>query len=434
MIPRYVREEMGELWSEESKFKRWLEVELAYCRACREEGLLSEEDWRTIQEKAEVRIERILEIEERTHHDVIAFLEALGENVGPAARFIHLGLTSSDIVDTANALALTRAADVLLQGLSLLLDSVREKACRYKFLVCAGRTHGIHAEPTTFGIKMAVFWAELKRQERRLKQAREEIACGKLSGAVGCYAEVSPEREARALSFLGLKRDEAATQVIQRDRHAALIGNLALLGGTLERMAVEFRHLQRTEVGEVREPFAQGQKGSSAMPHKRNPIVCERISGLARLLRSYALAAMENQALWHERDISHSSVERVIFPDAFCVADYMLDRMTRIVSGLVVNEKRMKEILDSSRGLLYSSRILTALMRKGVSRNAAYEWVQAAAMRSQDEEKSFVDCLIQEPFAGGEPPLAEEEIRELATPEYLHASAEKIFLRLGLDG
>jgi adenylosuccinate lyase len=384
MIDRYTRPAMGRLWTEEARLQRWLDVELALVDVLAERGEAPPEAARRLRERSRVDVERMQAIEAEVKHDVIAFVSSVAEKVGDDGRWLHLGLTSSDVVDTAFALQLRDAADVLLEGLDRLRAAVREQALRHRRTPMIGRTHGIHAEVITFGLKCAGWYAELSRDRRRLATAREEIAYGKLSGAVGTFANNPPEVEAAILKRLGLRPEPLATQVVPRDRHAGFFTSLAVLGGTVERIATEVRHLQRTEVGEVAEPFGKGQKGSSAMPHKRNPILAENVTGLSRLLRGYALAALENMALWHERDISHSSVERVIGPDATIVADFMLHRMSGVVSGLEVRPEAMRQNLDRLGPAIYSEQVLLALVRRGVSRDEAYRWVQRCALAGGD--------------------------------------------------
>jgi len=393
MIERYTRKEMGQLWTLERKFRVWLEVELAICEAWHAMGVIPAPDMQAIREKADFELERILTLEETTRHDVIAFLTAVEEKVGPSARYIHLGCTSSDIVDTANAVLLTRAGRIILSGLDALLGTLETLARTHAGRLCMGRTHGIHAEPTSFGLKMAGFHAEFQRHRRRFAEAVENIRVGKISGAVGTYAQLEPELEKRALDILELEVEPASTQVIPRDRYAQYFTTLALMAGGVERLCVELRHLQRTEVLEVEEGFAQGQKGSSAMPHKKNPISAENLTGLSRLVRSNALAAMENMALWHERDISHSSVERVIMPDSTILVDYMLHRLNNLLKGLRVIPENMERNLMGSHGLFFSQRVLLALVEAGLARQEAYVMVQKVAMRCWRERTSFEDAV-----------------------------------------
>ena len=380
MIRRYTRPQMGELWSEEARLGRWLDVELGLVDVLAERGDVPLAAARRLRERARVDVARMQEIEDEVKHDVIAFVSAVTETVGDDGRFLHLGVTSSDVVDTALALQLRDAADLLVADLDGLRDAVRAQALRHRHTVMMGRTHGIHAEPITFGLKCASWYAELGRDRRRLATAREEIAYGKLSGAVGTFANIAPEVEAAVCARLGLRPEPIATQVVPRDRHAAFFGCLAIVAGSCERIALEIRHLQRTEVGEVAEPFGRGQKGSSAMPHKRNPVLSENVSGLARLVRGYALAALENIALWHERDISHSSVERVIAPDATIVMDFMLIRLAAVVEGLEVRADVMRANVERLGGAIFSEQVLLALVRRGVSRDEAYRWVQRHAL------------------------------------------------------
>lgn len=393
MIERYTRPAMGRIWTLENRYNAWLKVELAVCEAWHALGRIPSEALEVILSKAAFNVDRILEIEETTRHDVIAFLTAVEENVGPEARFIHLGCTSSDIVDTANAVLLKEAGELLVQDVEKLLTSLATLAKNWKGTICMGRTHGIHAEPTSFGLKMAGYHAEFSRHLVRLKDALENVRVGKLSGAVGTYAFLSPEVEALTMKRLNLEPDTHSTQIIQRDRYAQFFTTLAIMAGGIERLCVELRHLQRTEVLEVEEGFRKGQKGSSAMPHKKNPISAENMTGLARLIRTNAIASMENQALWHERDISHSSVERVIMPDSTILADYILNRLASLLDNLVVKPERMKKNMEHSLGLYYSQRVLTNLIGKGVSRQKAYEMVQRCAMQSWDNQQPFPDVV-----------------------------------------
>ena len=389
MIARYTRPAMGRLWSEEARLGRWLEVELALVDVLAERSEVPATAARALRERARVDVGRMQAIEAEVRHDVIAFVSAVAETVGDEGRYLHLGLTSSDVVDTAFALQLRDAADLVLAGVDRLRHAVRTQALRHRDTVMIGRTHGIHAEVITFGLKCASWYAELGRDRRRFRGARDEIAYGKLSGAVGTFANNDPAVEAAVMARLGLRPEPLATQVVPRDRHARFFVALAILAGTLERMAVEIRHLQRTEVGEVAEPFASGQKGSSAMPHKRNPILSENVCGLARLVRGNALAALENMALWHERDISHSSVERVIGPDATIAIDFMLDRMTSVIEGLEVRPEVMRRNLERLGGAIFSEQVLLALVRRGVSRDEAYRWVQRHALAGGDVQTAL---------------------------------------------
>jgi adenylosuccinate lyase len=399
MIERYTRPDMARLWSDEQRLATWLEVECLASEAMAAQGQIPAEAARTLRARARVDPTRVREIEAEVRHDVIAFVSAVSETVGDAGRYLHLGLTSSDVVDTAFAVQLRDAADLLLAGLDRLRGVVRRQAERYAHTVMIGRTHGIHAEPVTLGLKLASWYTQLGRARTRLAAARDEIATGKLSGAVGAFANIGPEIEAAVLDRLGLRPEPVATQVVARDRHAAFFGTLALLGSSLERMAVEVRHLQRTEVGEVAEPFAKGQKGSSAMPHKRNPVLTENLCGLARLVRAYGSAALENVALWHERDISHSSVERVIAPDATMLVDFMLARMTEVIDGLVVYPEAMERNLNALGGAIFSEQLLLALVRRGVDRDRAYRWVQRHALKAPASQ--FRDAVREDPDIAG---------------------------------
>jgi adenylosuccinate lyase len=389
---------MASIFSDEAKFARWLEVEILAVEARVRLGQVPVEDLTEIKEKAAFDVARIQELEDVRHHDVVAFVENVRENVGDAGRHIHYGMTSSDVVDTATAVALRDAGDLLVEGIGRLTQTIRAKALEHRDTVMAGRTHGVHAEPTTFGLKLANWAFELARDRDRLRAARDQVAVGKLSGAVGSYSQLSPDVESYVCDRLGLQIELAATQVVSRDRHAQFLGAIATAGASLERFAQEIRHLQRTEVREVEEPFAEGQKGSSAMPHKRNPVVCERICGLARLLRAYAQTGYENVALWHERDISHSSVERITFTDSCTLLDYMIDRMRWVIEGLRVFPDRMKLNLDASYGLLNSQSVLTALLAKGsLQREEAYALVQRNAMAAWEEGRPFLELLKSDP-------------------------------------
>jgi adenylosuccinate lyase len=397
MIRRYTNPEMGAIWSEQRRYETWLEVELAALDVMADAGIVPREAAQDVRAKAAFDVARIEEIEQTTQHDVIAFTTAVAENVGPAARWLHFGLTSSDVVDTAQAIQMRQACDVIIRNVATLMEAVRERAEEHRRTPMIGRTHGVHAEPMTLGLKLALWYAELQRDLDRLLRARETIAVGKISGAVGTFAHLDPEIEAQVCRRLGLEPAPVSSQVIQRDRHAELFMALAITAASLEKFALEIRGLQKTEIGEVEEPFGKGQKGSSAMPHKRNPVGCEQITGLARLLRANAMAALENVALWHERDISHSSVERVILPDSFIALDHMLRRFTRIVRGMVVYADRMRENLERSRGVVFSGSVLLELARRGVSREQAYEWVQRNAMRSFHDKTDFKALLLADP-------------------------------------
>jgi adenylosuccinate lyase len=404
MIPRYSRPEMAKLWSDESRFGRWLEVEIAATEVLAERGIVPPDALAAIREKARFDVKRIDEIEREVQHDVIAFVSCVVENIGPEGRWLHYGLTSSDVVDTALAMLIRDACDLIRPGLAGLMDAVREKAFKHRHAPMIGRTHGVHAEPMTFGLKMGLWHAELQRQLVRLDRARSVIAFGKLSGAVGTFSHLSPDVEDAVCARLGLQPAPISSQILQRDRHAEVMTTLALIAGSLEKFATEIRALQKTEVRELEEPFGAGQKGSSAMPHKRNPVGCEQVSGLARLVRSNAAAALENIALWHERDISHSSVERVIIPDSFLALDHMLHRFTRIVRGMSVNEERMRKNLDSGQGLVYSGQLLLELTARGMRREDAYRVVQGHAMEAWKHAGDFRQRVHDD-----------EEIRQILT-------------------
>jgi adenylosuccinate lyase len=397
MIQRYTHPDMGAIWSDQRRYETWLEVELAAADAMAEAGLIPREAAAELRAKAAFDPRRIEEIEAVTQHDVIAFTTAVAEKVGPAARYLHFGLTSSDVIDTAQALQMREACGLIVKDISVLMEAVRERADEHRQTPMIGRTHGVHAEPMTFGLKLALWYAELQRNLDRVLRAREIVSAGKISGAVGTFAHLDPSIEARVCERLGLEAAPVSSQVIQRDRHAELMSALAITAASLEKFALEIRGLQKTEIGEVEEPFGKGQKGSSAMPHKRNPIGCEQIVGLARLLRGNAMAAFENIALWHERDISHSSVERVILPDSFIALDHMLRRFTRIVRGMVVYPDRMLENLGRSRGVVFSGTLLLELAKRGVSREQAYEWVQRNAMRAFHEQRDFKNLILGDP-------------------------------------
>jgi adenylosuccinate lyase len=394
VIRRYTLPEIGAIWSDEARFNQMLRVELAVARAQVSRGLIPADAFQAIEARARVDVDRIAEIEKTTDHDVIAFVSQVAESVGPDGRYLHLGLTSSDVVDTALALQLRTAGELLLRDADRLLAALIVRARSEAATVMMGRTHSVHAEPTTFGVKLAGWAFELNRGRERLALAVDEIGTGKISGPVGTYSHLDPDLEAEVLAELDVHADPVSTQIVQRDRHAALLAAIAILGGSLERFATEIRNLQHTEIGEVQEPFKAGQKGSSAMPHKRNPIVSERIAGLARLLRGYAQTGFENQPLWHERDISHSSAERVVLPDATILLDYMLVRMTGLIEGLVVRSERMRDNIERGLGLHASSRVLVALVdRGGLAREDAYAIVQRAALRAADERRPLRDLL-----------------------------------------
>jgi adenylosuccinate lyase len=396
MIERYTLPEMGALWSDDSKFQKWLEVEIAVCEVHAEMGTIPPDALEQIKSRAAFSLERINEIEKTTNHDVIAFTTNLAENIGEASRFVHYGLTSSDVVDTANALLLRDACDILLKKVDSFLEVLKQRAFEFKDTPQIGRTHGIHAEPTSFGLTFALWYDEMRRNRKRLKRARKTVAVGKISGAVGAFAHLDPVVEEKVCEQLGLKPAPVSTQIIQRDRYAEYLSTLAIIASSLEKFALNIRHWQRTEVGEAQERFTAGQKGSSAMPHKRNPIISERICGIARVVRANGLVGLENVALWHERDISHSSSERVVLPDSSIALDYILQKATSLIAGLVVYPKRMIDNLQLTRGLVFSGQLLLALTRKGVSRETAYEWVQRNAMRVWEENEDFQDLVSKD--------------------------------------
>ena len=427
MIERYETPEIKAIWNDKNRFQKWLDVELAVCKAWNEAGKIPDEDYRNIVEKASFSVERIREIEEVTQHDVIAFVSSVAECIGESGRYVHLGLTSSDVIDTASSLLLSESMKTVLDALCALHKMIGEKALEYKMTPCAGRTHGIHAEPTTFGLKMLNHYAEIGRDIERITQTKKEMMVGGLSGAVGTYANCPPSIEARTCELLGLNVDPVSTQVIQRDRHARIVTDLAICGASLERLALEVRHLQRTEVLEALEPFKKGQKGSSAMPHKKNPILSERVCGMARLLRGYTIPAIENIALWHERDISHSSVERVMWPDVFHLILYMTKTMTKIINGITVNKQNMKNNIDITKGLLFSGRILIALVeREGISREEAYTIAQSNAMRCWNEKVPLLELLKNDPRIKK---MSESELESLFDLEYYLKHIEEVFNR-----
>ncbi len=393
MIERYTRQAMGQIWTDENKFQTWLEVEILACEALAKLGQIPQKAAKNIRKKARFSLERIEALEAKTKHDVIAFLTSVSESVGPDARFVHLGLTSSDILDTSMAVRLKQASKIILKDCDRLLAALKKKALAHKNTVMIGRSHGIHAEPMTFGLKLAVWFEEMRRNRRRMEQAAKTVSVGKISGAVGTFANVSPKVEAYVCRKLGLEPAPVSSQIIQRDRYAEYFTTLAIMASTVEKIAVEIRHLQRTEVLEAEEYFSKGQKGSSAMPHKRNPIASENLSGLARLVRSNASAALNNVALWHERDISHSSVERVIIPDSTILIDYMLDRLTDLIRRLIVYPKRMRENLELTRGLIFSQQVLLALAKKGIAREKAYGIVQELAMKAWKNGRDFQELV-----------------------------------------
>lgn len=430
MIERYTDPEMGKIWSQESRYQKFLEVELAVCEVQAERGVIPKEAWDEIRDKAKFNIARIDEIEAQTHHDVISFLTSVAEHVGPASRYIHLGMTSSDMLDTATSLQMKASGELLKTEMISLWEILGKRALEFKNTVCIGRSHGIHAEPTTFGLKLALWYDEMHRHLNRMDQAIDTISVGKISGAVGNFAHLDPEVEEMTCQKLGIRYAPVSTQVVQRDRHAFYLNVLAGIGATLEKMAIEIRHLQRTEVLEAEEYFAKGQKGSSSMPHKRNPITCERIAGLARLLRTNALAGMENVALWHERDISHSSVERVILPDSNILLFYMLKKSRLLIEKLLVYPENMKKNLEHTHGLIYSQAVLLRLIEKGLTREEAYILVQTPAMNCWKTGKSYEQAVRQDTKIREY--LSDSEIEECFNLNHQLRNVDAIFKRAGL--
>jgi len=431
MIDRYSRPEMKRVWSEENKFQKWLDVEIAACEAWAQLGEIPRSAIPKIK-MARINLKRMNEILKETHHDVTAFLNMIAESLGDESRFIHMGMTSSDVMDTALALQMVEASDILLEDMRELSLVIGEKAVQYKYTPQTGRTHGVHAEPITFGLKLALWFDEMNRNRQRLQEAKRVIAVGKISGAVGTYATLRPELEEKACSKLGLLPAPVSNQIIQRDRHAQFVTTLAIVAGSLEKFATEIRHLQRTEVREAEEPFSPGQTGSSAMPHKRNPELCERVCGLARLIRGYAATSLENIALWHERDISHSSAERIILPDACLALDYTLSIFTGVMKGLLVYPKKMRQNMDITRGLLFSQRVLLALIDKGMNRQDAYKIVQRNAMKTWMENKKFLTLLKSDSDVSKTIPT--NELEALFDYSYYVRYVDDIFNRLGLSG
>jgi adenylosuccinate lyase len=428
MIPRYTLPEMGAVWSDQARFRHWLEIEVLAVEAWARLGRVPEEDARAVRERASFTVERVRELEEVTRHDVAAFVQCVAESVGPAGRWVHFGLTSSDVLDTGFALQLREAADLLLARTERLLGAVKRMALEHRDTVMAGRTHGVLAEPTSFGHKLALLAFELDRDRERLRRAREAVSVGKVSGAVGTYAQLDPRVEEHVCGELGLRPAEASSQIVSRDRHAEYMAALAILASSLDAFATEIRHLARTEVREVQEPFAEGQKGSSAMPHKRNPVRCERITGLARVVRANVQAALENMVLWHERDISHSSAERVVFPDSTTALDFMLAELTEVLEGLEVFPERMRESLNAGGGLVYSQGVLLALVERGMPRDEAYRVVQAAAAKAWDEGKDFRAELAADPDVA--PLLSAADLDALFDPERYLRNLDVVFDRL----
>lgn len=431
MIERYSRPQMKKIWSDKNKFDQWLKVEIAVCEAWAELGEIPREEIVKIR-KASYNLNRIAEFLKVTHHDMTAFLNSVAESLGAESRFIHLGLTSSDVMDTALGLQLTQAADILAKDVAELISVMENKAIEHKYTIMMGRTHGIHAEPTTWGLKLALWTEEMKRNAQRLAEARKIISVGKISGAVGTYATVPPRVEKIACAKLGLAPAPISSQIVQRDRHAQFLTTLAIIASSLEKFATEIRGLQRTEVREVEEPFEEGQTGSSAMPHKRNPELCERICGLARLIRGHALTSLENIALWHERDISHSSTERIILPDSCLVLDYMLSIFTSIMKGLRVYPENMRRNIEITQGLVFSQRVLLALINKGLPREEAYKMVQDNAMKAWEKEKDFLSLLEADRRITAH--LNKKELNSIFDYGYYLKHVDEVIERLGLSG
>src|SRR4051812_10538214 len=427
MIERYTLPEMGAVWSLQNKFQKWLDVEIAVCEVHAEDGIIPPEALAEIKSKAAFTIERINEIEKTTDHDVIAFTTNLAENIGEAARFVHYGLTSSDVVDTANALLLKEACEILLARVDELLQVLKRRAYEFKDTPQIGRTHGIHAEPTSFGLVWALWYSEFKRNRERLLKAKEIVSVGKISGAVGAFAHLAPDVEERVCARLGIKAADVSTQVIQRDRYAEYLCTLAIIASSLEKIALQVRHWQRTEVREAQEKFRAGQKGSSAMPHKRNPILSERICGMARTVRANSIVGLENVALWHERDISHSSAERIVLPDSSATLDYILAKSTSLLDMLVVYPENMLKNLNITRGLDFSGQLLLALTQKGVSREDAYTWTQRNAMKVWDEGGDYQDLITKDADISSK--LSPEEIARVFDLKYYLRNVDKVFER-----
>lgn len=430
MIERYALPEMRSIWSQENRYQKWLDVEMAVCEVQFERGVIPGDAWNEIRSKAGFDPKRIDAIEETVQHDVIAFLTNVSERVGSSSRYIHEGMTSSDVLDTALSLQMKEAGKLIIQSIKELREVLGKRALEFKDTVCIGRTHGVHAEPMTFGLKLALWYDEAKRNLRRLEQAVEVISVGKISGAVGTFAHLDPEVEEKVCQKLGLYPAPVSTQIIQRDRHAEYLATLAIVAASLEKIAIEIRHLQKTEVHEAEEFFAKGQKGSSAMPHKRNPIICERIAGLARIIRSNAIAGFENVALWHERDISHSSVERMIIPDSTMLLYYMIRKTTRLIQELIVYSENMRRNLDLTRGLLFSQVVLLALVQKGLSREDAYRLVQKKAMTCWENHLDFRESILEDPEIRGH--LSEKEILACFEFNTQLKNVDAIFRRAGL--
>ena len=428
MIERYTLPEMAAVWSLQNKFQKWLDVELAVCEVHAEDGVIPKDALNEIKSKATFSVQRINEIEKTTDHDVIAFTTNLAENIGGAARYVHYGLTSSDVVDTANALLLKESCDILLTKIDGLLDVLKRRAFEFKETPQIGRTHGVHAEPTSFGLTWALWFAEMKRNRKRLKRARKAVSVGKISGAVGAFAHLDPNVEERVCEKLGLEPAKVSTQVIQRDRYAEYLSTLAIIASTLEKIALQVRHWQRTEVREAQEAFKKGQKGSSAMPHKRNPILSERICGMARTVRANSIVGLENIALWHERDISHSSAERIVLPDSSATLDYILAKATSLLDTLVVFPENMLKNIDLTRGLVFSGQLLLALTQNGVSREDAYLWTQRNAMKVWDEGGDYKDLVMRDADISSK--LSADEIARVFDLRHYLRNVDKVFNRV----
>jgi adenylosuccinate lyase len=431
MIERYTRPEMAAIWTDDNRFRKMLDVEILACEALAEQGLIPAEAVKVIKEKADIDADRINEIEKTTNHDVVAFIKCVSEFVGDEAKYLHYGLTSSDVLDTGLSIMMVEAMDIIIKGAEAVKDALAEKAREHKNTPIMGRSHGVHAEPTTFGLKMALFYKEMERNVDRLKSARETIAYGKISGSVGTFANVDPFVEQYVCEKSGLKASGISSQVLQRDRHAYYLNMLAITSATLEKIALEIRGLQKTEIGEVQEFFGKGQTGSSSMPHKKNPIISERLTGLARLLRGNAMAAIENVALWHERDISHSSVERVIIPDSTIIMDYMLDKAYNLIKKLVVNKDNMLRNMEYTGGLVFSQHIMLELIEKGATRMEAYDIVQSASLESYETGESFKELMLNNPKLKGL--MTKEEIQECFSLEYHLRNVDKVFKNIGLE-
>ncbi len=431
MIERYSRKEIAGIWSLENKFRIWLDIEIAACQAHAKMGTIPEEDLRIIEEKADFDLDRIEEIESQVHHDVIAFLTSVAEFVGPSSRFVHFGLTSSDIGDTALSIQMKQAGTILAQDIRQLMEALHARALEHKNLPCMGRSHGVHAEPTTFGIKMVLYYKEFERNLARLERAIENISFGKISGAVGTFSSIAPEIETMVCHTLGLEPDPISTQIIQRDRHAEFMAVLAITAGSLDKLATEIRHLQRTEVREIEEPFQTGQKGSSAMPHKRNPILSERVSGISRVIKSNLQTALDNMTLWHERDISHSSAERIILPDSTIALDYILDKMTFIIKNLHVYPESMQENIDQTGGLFFSQSLLLKLVETGYSREEAYTIVQENAMRVWKREGTLKQLASSDNRVAER--ISESELDDIFSLDRYLANIDYIFKKTGID-